>query len=280
MTIMRLTDQQLKYFDTFGFIALPGLLTDRIDRIIDEFEAVWAEHGGGHDGQPHDGEQRSCLLPFADHSEYLCTLLDDERIEGITASILGDDFNYYCSDGNYYVGDSQWHSDGWAGDIKCIKIAYYLDPLTRDTGALRVIPGSHRLGDCFADTLQKQSDEGYEQVMGVSGADLPAVVLETRPGDILVFNHRCKHASFGGANRRRMFTMNLFERYPQSRLEDLRAYIAGLARFHCERPYGQKMIATASPQRMVHLEQVLANDDHLPALVAQHRAKTPEPSRR
>ena len=32
-----------------------------------------------------------------------------------------------------------------------LKIAFYLDPVDRDSGALRVIPGSHRLdGDRFA----------------------------------------------------------------------------------------------------------------------------------
>ena len=34
------------------------------------------------------------------------TLLDDPRIHDIAASILGDDFNYMGSDGNFYVGDT------------------------------------------------------------------------------------------------------------------------------------------------------------------------------
>ena len=34
-----------------------------------------------------------------------------------------------------------------------IKIAFYLDPLTADSGSLRVIPGSHRIGDAYATAL-------------------------------------------------------------------------------------------------------------------------------
>ena len=26
-------------------------------------------------------------------------------------SLLGEDYNYASSDGNYYVGDTKWHSD-------------------------------------------------------------------------------------------------------------------------------------------------------------------------
>ena len=33
-----LTEQQLRYFDTFGFLALPGLLDDVIDEVIEAFE--------------------------------------------------------------------------------------------------------------------------------------------------------------------------------------------------------------------------------------------------
>ena len=44
---MRLTKQQLNYFDTFGFMRFPGLFADEIGEITDAFETLWAEHGGG-----------------------------------------------------------------------------------------------------------------------------------------------------------------------------------------------------------------------------------------
>jgi len=111
------------------------------------------------------------------------------------------------------------------------------------------------------------------------GRDLPAVALETQPGDLVCFNHNTKHASFGGGKRRRMFTMNLCQRYPEERLDDLRRYMAGGARFWVERGYGEAMIRTAGPERMRHLEQVLANDGHLAELSRQARARMSEPSR-
>jgi phytanoyl-CoA dioxygenase PhyH len=275
-----LTEQQLARFRTFGFLAFPGLLADRIERIAEEFEAIWAANGGGHNGQAHDGSARSCSVQFIDQSAYLSTLLDDPRIQGIAASILGDDFNYMGSDGNFYTGDTRWHSDGYGGrgGTLHIKIAFYLDPLTRETGALRVIPGSHRVGEPFAEELQNNI-RNSEQAWGLTGDQIPAIALETIPGDILVFNHDLKHAAFGGSQRRRMFTMNCCQRYPESKLQDLRDYIAGGARFWVEQAYGEAMIRTAGPARMAHLEQCMANDGHLLELSRQARERMAEPAR-
>jgi hypothetical protein len=275
-----LTPRQIQFFHTFGYLGFPGLLADRVDEIIEAFEAVWTDRGGGHNGQPHTGEARSCIVPFIDQHETLCSLLDDPRISAIAKPLLGDDFNYMGSDGNYYAGDTQWHSDGWKsdGDPTHLKIAFYLDPLTRDSGALRVIPASHREGEGYADALQAQVRHCADE-WGITGAEVPAVALETQPGDILCFNHNTKHAAFGGGKRRRMFTINLCQRYPEDRLQDLCNYLAGAARFWIDRSYGEKMVRTAGPERMRHLEQVMANDGHLAELSRKAREEMDEPSR-
>ena len=96
--------------------------------------------------------------------------------------------------------------------VLTFKVAFYLDPVTRDTGCLRVIPGSHKRGDVFADGVQpiaEDSREGRtENLWGVSPDAVPAISLDSEPGDLVIFDHRLKHASFGGGNRRRMFTLN------------------------------------------------------------------------
>lgn len=276
--MIRLTEQQLKFFDTFGYIALPGLMANCIDEITTAFEQIWAEHGGGHNGKLHDGKQRSCIVPFIDQHERLCALLDDPRIEGLLASLLGEDFNYSSSDGNYYTGDTQWHSDGFHKEIRHVKIAFYLDQLTRKTGCLRVIPGSHRLGDQYAETLEAQT-RNSEDEWGIPGDQVPAVALEVTPGDIVVFQHNLKHAAFGGGGRRRMFTINCMVRVPEDQIELVKQDIAGLARFWMDRAYGEKMVSTSNDRRMIHLEQRMANDDHLKELTAKERYERIEPSR-
>ena len=281
---MGLTEQQIKYFETFGFLHMKGLFSDDAHTIIDRFEVTWASHGGGHDGRPHDSQKRSILFQFVDQDEYLSALLDDPRIEGAIASLLGDDFNYTGGSGNYYVGDTHWHSDFYTETgYTTIKLAFYLDPLTKDTGCLRFIPGSHHYGDNFGDALQAIAQQPRHQqgpnLWGVEATAIPAVAVETQPGDVVIFNQRIKHASFGGSKNRRMMTMNFEERYAERDLPELRDKISTLARHWVDVSYGETMTRTASPRRMKHLEQRMSNDAHLVELVAKAKTEMAEPAR-
>ena len=282
---MRLTTQQIAFMDTFGFLVFPGLLSDRIDALTAEFEAVFDRRGGGHDGRPHDGSARSCIVPFVDQSEYLSSLLDDPRVDGIFASLMGEDYNYIGSDGNFYVGDTGWHSDtDWTGVMRgrpprvYYKMAFYLDPVTRDSGALRVIPGSHRYGDAFAEALERSLRKAAD-TLGVTGAAVPAVALESRPGDVVAFNQNLKHSSWGGGKRRRMFTLNVTARFEDADLPYLRNEISGFARFWVDSVYGPSMLRNAPSSRMVHLRQALENQGHLAEEVRKAKATMKEPSR-
>ena len=284
--LMGLTPQQLTFYDTFGFLKFPGAFSEEVDSIIDTFEQLWANHGGGHHGNPHDFQRRSALVPFIDRSEYLSSLIDDPRIDAVAGEVLGEDYNYTGSDGNFYVGDTSWHSDQYRArkrKYRSFKMALYLDPVTRDTGCLRVIPGSHAMGDGYADalheSLQGSQKDHSEETWGVQGRDLPSYPLESEPGDLLMFNHSTKHASYGGGVRRRMFTLNFQERYRDEDLADLREDISGKARFWLDKVYGDAMLRTATPSRMRHLEQRLASADHLPELARKARDQMEEPSR-
>lgn len=271
--------------DTFGYLVFPGLLSDRIDRIIAEFEGVFAVQGGGHNGKPHDGTARSCIVPFIDQNEYLSSLVDDPRVDGIFTSLLGEDYNYLGSDGNFYVGDTNWHSDtDWSGKMRgkppriFYKMALYLDPVTATSGALRVVPGSQHYGDEFAEALQATLRMAPDK-LGVLGSQVPAIALESNPGDVVVFNQNTKHSAWGGSNRRRMFTINCTARYTEEELPLLRNEIGAFARFWIDSVYGDAMLRTAGPQRLVHMQQPLSQQDHLVEEVRKAKLTMKEPSR-
>ena len=262
---MKLTQQQINFFDTFGFLHVKGALKNDIGWITAEFEAVHRNSGLG-----HDGNARTSIVPFVDQSEKLCTLLEHPVVEGVAESLLGADFNYLASDGNYYTGDTSWHSDGW-WDPACrfLKIAYYLDPLSYSTGALRVIPGSHIIADTFGESAQQVCNS--QDRLGVHGREIPAVALETEPGDLAIFNHNCKHASFGGSARRRMFTMNLGEHAKNpEQIDRLKKYLAAHIPRWAPRTHSELMRATANERRMRHLRQVIENEGHVAELHQKH----------
>lgn len=270
---MFFTDQHRAFFDTFGYIVFPGLLADRIDWITAEFEAVWQDRGVS-----HDGSKRSCIVPFIDQRESFCTLLDDPRLEELLHGLMGPDANYLGGDGNYYTGDTPWHSDGFHHVGRYLKVALYLDPVGRDTGCLRVIPGSHRLE--AADNWDARQARRAPELWGIGMDAVPCVALESRPGDVVAFNHNLMHASFGGSTRRRMFTLNFCGHCETpAEIQDLEQFINAQARFWIDHLHSPAMRATASPTRLRHLQQVMDHEGGLAPLAAKCRTEMLEPSR-
>jgi hypothetical protein len=270
---MELSNQQKHFFETFGFIALPGLLADDVEWISAEFEQVFAQRG-----VVHDGTKRSCIVPFIDQRERLCTLLDHPHLQMLIGGLLGEDFNYVGGDGNYYSGDTNWHSDGFHRVGKFLKVAIYLDPLGPETGCLRVIPGTHRL-DLEQNWEARKAGQSRE-LWGIEQRQVPALPLPIQPGDVVAFNHNLMHASFGGSTRRRMFTLNCCRHCETSEeIQDLENYVGAHARFWIDHLHSELMRGTASGSRMRHLRQVMEHEAHLPALAAKARAERDEPSR-
>jgi hypothetical protein len=271
---MQLTEAHIRHFHTFGYLALPALFApEEIAWITAEFETAIQTYGGG---SKHDGSARTMFGGPIERTEKLCTLLDDPRILGLLGGILGEDFNYCGGDGNYYSGDTGWHPDGSWGQPFAAKVAFYLDPLTRDTGCLRVIPGSQE-PDHFV-RRQAINPNQSEELFGVAPRDFPGnVALETNPGDVVVFNHDLYHSAWGGGNRRRMFTMNCTRHCHNAEEMDLgRKYLS------IHSPGGYKvdtgagmyqplLLDTASAQRLIHLAQPAHIHDELFPQFARQR---------
>lgn len=201
-----LTEQQRKHFDTFGFLVWRNALSpDETAEITQHFEDVLAEDRAG---QTFDGVRRQALLGFVEQRPALVRLVEDDRVYGVMEQLLGPNFVWIGSDGNLYVGDTGWHPDNSDQGYRRVKVAFYLDPVGKDSGCLRVIPGSHRAA--LADNLEanRPADDAADSPYGIAASDIPAFPLESNPGDIVYFNQALWHASFGGRAGRRMFTLN------------------------------------------------------------------------
>ena len=216
-----LTPQQIHFFETFGFLKLPGLVADDIAEIIGGFEDLF-----GNKDQPvwetkealHGEEKRVIIPGFIEQSPRLAPLKDDPRIVGVAQSLLGSQYQWASSDGNLFYCESYWHPDTYAAPLNHyhVKMSFYLDELSGQNGAIRVIPGSHFHNSTFARTLLKDLDDPthVEDVYGVHGNDVPSVTLNSSPGDVIVWNFRTIHASYNGGERRRLFSLNFGEAVP------------------------------------------------------------------
>jgi len=255
---MELTDKQRAFFDTFGYLVVRGLFSPaEVDHVTEAFEWSIQNCGGGKD---HDGTARTMFGGPIEHAPELCALMDHPGILGLIGGVTGEDFNYCGGDGNYYSGSTGWHPDGNWGQLWSTKTAFYLDEVRRDSGCLRVIPGSQSPEHYLRKDGINPGDS--EEIFGVPPAEFPgSVAIESDPGDVVIFNHDLFHASFGGGTRRRMFTMNC-TRHAKTPADDelLREYLshhspgardidtsAGI--------FFPTMLDTADEARMRHLRQ-------------------------
>ena len=141
---------------------------------------------------------------FLERHPVLTDWLVDDRIYETMEALLGPDFFLMHTHGAVFRGDPPWHADlppdnpePWK-PITHGKIAMYFDSLGKDTGCLRVIPGSHRRP--YVDHLRALShaaDEPQTMLFGVADEDVPCVALESEPGDVIVFTERVFHGAYG-----------------------------------------------------------------------------------
>ena len=102
----------------------------------------------------------------------------------------------------------RFHRPHWRG----FKFAFYLQPVDENTGALRLIPGSHKepLHSELQRITLKESAQGVVELSGLSVEDVPAYTARSQPGDVEAFDNHTWHASWGGSTDRRMCSLGYF----------------------------------------------------------------------
>ena len=207
-----LTDAQYQHFQTFGFVVLRQVFTD------DEVTTLRAEFEKGLDlayqHHPFDGSERHWTPQMGSDTPFYANLLEDQRFWSITAQLYGEDAIAVGTDANRYIGDTRWHPDHRVDpteDCYGVKFAFYLDPVDAETGALRLVPGSHKKP--LHDDLRAYLQGGRELER------IPSHTCASEPGDVVAFDVRCWHASFGGSAGRRMSTC-VYYKNPETPAEE------------------------------------------------------------
>ena len=157
------------------------------------------------------------MSEFVEQSQVLTRIVNN-RLRQSVELLIGSDFLWAGSEGNYtsdLVNNAhRWHNDRPAETeselaFTRLKINIYLDPLTKETGALRVLPGSHRptfhLGLAPLEQIhhEKGDQDPFATPYGVPGTEIPFHSFESNPGDVVFFNQSLFHAVFNGFPGRR-----------------------------------------------------------------------------
>jgi hypothetical protein len=201
-----LTCQQIRHFHTFGFLVLRDVLTPQeVEKIDREFEVGLAEADHAPRGA---GERRQLTwsnlrpdMPFA------TGLLEDARCVRVAEQLFGPDVVGCDSGASHFAGgQSPWHPDTQDMHLFGFKLAFYLQPLDANSGALRFLPGSHKV-PYYDDLFEVLWPNGDATGCNVNVPDYPAFVCQTHSGDAVAFNFHVWHASWGGSTDRRMVSL-------------------------------------------------------------------------
>ena len=189
---MQLTEAEHERFREDGFLVLRNLLAPEEARsYFGELDVLLRASFGA----PYD-EQTSHWVPATDrYTPRAASLLADQRFRGIATELLGRPVLGEGTDGSYYVGDTRWHHDSVHPELlEAVKFTLYGDPVDGESGALRLVPGSHR--PALHDELGRRPKE-----LCLLADGWPSVTFESRPGDAVVFDVRVWHGAFNGRRR-------------------------------------------------------------------------------
>lgn len=189
------------HFRTFGFVVLRGALdaaqaaalaaeADHAVRDATGKRYLADDGAGGISGHyiPATGERTPLSLELL------------QRFHPLVGDLAGVPMLPAVAQHTLFFDMASWHTDtGHA--VPSVKVAAYLEPLDGDSGALRVLPGSQHLDERVLRDLMRgpafRDDERYR----AATAQVPAYVIDSRPGDVIVFDEHVWHASVGGRNR-------------------------------------------------------------------------------
>jgi hypothetical protein len=175
---LRVDDDRVAWFREQGFCVLRGAfepepLAGEIGRALEDAFRRDAPLNSG------SGGIRFHAVPMMSEHTPLSMALADALAEP-AAALLGRAVLPGRAKGTSYHGETDWHRDSDL-DIPSVGFVTYLEPVQRDRGALRVVPGSHR---------SPEVDH-----------DADTVALETEPGDVIAFDEHLRHGSAGGEHR-------------------------------------------------------------------------------
>jgi hypothetical protein len=228
---MELDDAVIAHYRTFGFVVLRGAFDP--EPLSDEVDAALRD---GCRGSFASAVARGRYVPMmAQRTPVSLSLLD--TFCDTAAVLMGAAALPVRAKCVQYSGGTSWHADS-ERDLASVGFAAYLESLDATSGALRVLPGSHRPD--FALALR-----AYPMPSGVGA--VPGYPVETAPGDLIIFDEHLHHASEGGSTRRQWRVDYVADPADARQEDEVRSYYAGVYAAGWDGGYDAQAFPTYGP---------------------------------
>lgn len=212
-----LNSDELQFLDIFGFVVLKQFFSEEelktMNKELDKAKEITFSDLPFDPSIPSSDRLQTIQLSNA-YSPFIFSLSEDDRIYGIAKQLYGEEIIGHQCHANLFVGDTRWHPDHppitpYPDHRFGCKFGIYTDPLTADTGALRIIPRSHKQ-PYYGDLKKMPRISNPENI-----ESFPGHACESEPGDVVLFNLSCWHASRGGKAGRTMMEV-VYYNYPKT----------------------------------------------------------------
>ena len=216
-----LTSEQEGQFRTFGFVVVREFFRpEELNTLRKEFDYV-AEKASR--VNKFDGTKMQFFRMLSSETPFYAGLPEDPRFYETAEQLFGERALCFEVNAYRYVGNTPWHyNDGcmnvYGGGIK---FQFGLQRVDANSGALRFIPGSHQ--DPYQTQLaqypvlgkQFRKNPDFHEKATEQLDRIPCCKIELEPSDVVAFDLRIMHASYGGSNDRQMNCVSFFN-YPET----------------------------------------------------------------
>jgi Phytanoyl-CoA dioxygenase (PhyH) len=180
-----LVEEQIEHFRTFGFLVLLGALDAvTLGGLIEEVDSAIAAAG------PRDTETGGVTGHYIPAGDRQASAELVQRFQPLAEQLLGREAFPVAAHEILFFGEAWWHVDV-GPDVPALKVAVYLETLDARNGALRVIPATHLIPQGELGALHRMNPH-----------QVPAYVIESKPGDVIFFHAHLWHAALNGRDRR------------------------------------------------------------------------------
>lgn len=184
--------EQLEFFDEWGYLVVENALSEeQVEKMTVAIDRVDATERAAHGLKPH--QTMTKFRTIVEDGLFL-DLLDNDKAFPLAWDILGWNIQHYISHLIVYPPEAEgsevnlggWHQDGGRPVREMerphprlsYKVSFWFsDTRVPNSGAMRIIPGSHRFDE-------KPSQEAFDQPLHV----------EVAPGTAVLFDRRLWHA--------------------------------------------------------------------------------------
>lgn len=222
------TDEMIAQFDVLGYARLEGLLEPRwIELVRSAMPDIYADSFVHFAEMPGKRGNKDMLYKYP----AIRQLMERSPIAPAAAALTGSSTMRYYEDVLVYVEEGWDDQGGWHQDTptwplqgsQFANIWFSLEKVTAESGALRIVPGSHKGPFYEPGHIGPERREDFEADRHLwTGGPFPDVnadperfpvhTIGSEPGDVIIFHPTCLHQGLGMpvSGPRRTITVRLF----------------------------------------------------------------------